>query len=138
MNALIATLLAWIVSQTGLSVRDVPEVKLVSRTEMVARFYGSEKPNDLTLQALYDRSAHVIYLPQGWLPDDLRKKSALLHELVHHVQALNKVDLPCPAAYEREAFDLQLAWLRQNGVVDPYSLIGIDEFTIRVVGACAE
>jgi hypothetical protein len=138
MDALIASLLAWIVSQIGLTVPDLPKVKMVSRTEMVARFYGRAKPNELTLEALYSRSEHTIYFPQGWQPDDLRERSVLVHELVHHVQTVDHLDFPCAAAYEGQAFDLQLAWLRQQGVMDPYKLLGVDEFTIRVVSACAE
>lgn len=90
------------------------------------------------MQALYSLSERSIYLPRGWRPNDLRQKSALLHELVHHAQRSNNIDLPCVAAYERQAYDLQIKWLREQGVDDPYDLIKTNEFTIYLVSECRD
>jgi hypothetical protein len=46
------------------------------------------------------------------------------------------VKVRCTAAYERQAYDLQIAWLREQGIADPYKVIGTDEFTIRLMSAC--
>ena len=29
--------------------------------------------------------------------------------------------MPCMAAYERQAYDLQIKWLREQGIDDPYA-----------------
>jgi hypothetical protein len=72
----------------------------------------------------------------AWNLAALRDRSILLHELVHHVQRFNKVTPPCPAALERQAYDLQARWLREQGVADPYGLMGTDEFTVVILTAC--
>ena len=100
--------------------------------------YGSLENSGLELQALYNRTEGAIYLPREWAPDDLRQKSALLHELVHHVQNSNTIEFPCAAAYERQAYDLQIKWLREQGVDDPYALIGINELGIYMVSVCRD
>ena len=137
MNSLVAIYIAWIVAQTGLSAPDHPPIHFATPAEMAMR-YGSPENSGLELQALYNRTEGAIYLPQQWLPDDLRQKSALLHELVHHVQRSNNLDLPCVAAYERQAYDLQIKWLREQGVDDPYALIGINELGIYMLSVCRD
>ena len=137
MNSLVAIYIAWIVAQTGLSAPDHPPIHFATAAEMSMR-YGSPENSGLELQALYNRTEGAIYLPQAWLPDDLRQKSALLHELVHHVQRSNNMDLPCVAAYERQAYDLQIKWLREQGVDDPYTLIGINELGIYMLSVCRD
>ncbi|NOJ38411.1 DUF6647 family protein [Bradyrhizobium australiense] len=115
----IAIYIAWIVAQTGLSAPDHPPIHFVTPAEMAIR-HGSPENSGLELQALYNRNEGSIYLPQEWRTNDLRQKSALLHELVHHVQRFNKMELSCLAALERQAYDLQIKWLREQGVNNPY------------------
>jgi hypothetical protein len=137
LDSLIAIYIAWIVAQTGLSAPDHPPIHLVTPAEMAMR-HGSPENSGLELQALYNRNEGSIYLPQGWRPDDLRQKSALLHELVHHVQRSNNIVLPCTAAYERQAYELQIKWLREEGVTDPYELIKTNELGIYMVSVCRD
>ncbi len=137
LDGLVPTYIAWIVAQTGLSAPDQPPIHFATAMEMAVR-YGSPENSGLELQALYNRTERAVYLPRAWLPDDLRQKSALLHELVHHVQRSNHMDLPCVAAYERQAYDLQIKWLREQGVDDPYALIGINELGIYAVSVCRD
>ncbi|MEH2475982.1 hypothetical protein V1281_002845 [Nitrobacteraceae bacterium AZCC 2161] len=137
MNSLIAVYIAWIIAQTGLMAPDHPTIHFVTRMEMAAR-YGAPESNALEFQALYNREEGAIYLPDDWLSDDLREKSALLHELVRHVQRANNVEAACIAAHERQAYDLQARWLREQGVDDPYGLIGTNELTIYMVSVCRD
>ncbi len=76
MNGLIAAYIAWIIAQTGLSVPDYPSIHLVTPTEMAMR-YGRPQNSGRELQALYNRNEGAIYLPQAWLPDDLRQNIEL-------------------------------------------------------------
>jgi hypothetical protein len=137
LDSLIAIYIAWIVARTGLSAPDHPPIHFVTPAEMAMR-HGSPENSGLDLQALYNRNKGSIYLPQEWRPNDLRQKSALLHELVHHVQRFNKIELPCLAALERQAYDLQIKWLREQGVDDPYDLIKTNELTVYLVSTCRD
>jgi hypothetical protein len=137
LDSLVPTYIAWIVAQTGLTIPARPPIHFATAMEMATR-YGSPENSALELQGIYNRTEGAIYLPQQWLPDDLRQKSALLHELVHHVQKSNNMELPCIAAYERQAYDLQIKWLREQGVDDPYALIGINELGIYMLSVCRD
>ena len=137
LDSLVPTYIAWIVAQTGLSAPDRPPIHFATAMEMAIR-YGSPENSGVELQALYNRTEGAIYLPRQWLPDDLRQKSALLHELVHHVQRSNKIEQPCIAAYERQAYDLQIKWLREQGVDDPYDLIKTNELSIYMASVCRD
>jgi len=137
LTSLIAAYLAWIVSQTGLTAPDHPAVQPVTPAEMAQRYGGSES-NALEFQALYSHEDRKIYLPDDWRSDSLKNRSALLHELVHHVQRENNVQAPCKAALERQAYDLQMKWLREQGVEDPYVVIGTNELTIYMVSTCRD
>jgi hypothetical protein len=137
LNSLIAAYIAWIIAQTGLVAPDHPPIHFATPAEMAMR-YGTPEHSGLEFQALYNREEGSIYLPLEWQPDDLRQKSALLHELVHHVQRANNVEAPCVAAHERQAYDLQIKWLREQGVDDPYSLIRTNELSIYMVSVCRD
>ena len=50
----------------------------------------------------------------------------------------NKIELLCIAAYERHAYDLQIKWLREQGVDDPYDLIKTNELGIYMVSVCRD
>ena len=137
MTGLIAVYLAWIVSQIGLAAPAHPVVRFVTPAEMLQR-YGTAESSALEFQALYSHDERTIYLPDGWRSESLKNRSALVHELVHHVQRENNVEAPCKAALERQAFDLQMKWLREQGVDDPYAIIGTNELTIYMVSTCRD
>jgi hypothetical protein len=46
--------------------------------------------------------------------------------------------LPCLAALERQAYDLQIKWLREQGVDDPYNVIKTNELGIYMVSVCRD
>ena len=135
----VAGLIAWIVAKTEWVVQEPPTICFATDTQLAEMAYGGEgKPNDLTINALYAPKSHIVYLSEKWNPDDLRDRSYLLHELIHHLQALNNVKALCLAAYERPTFELQLEWLREQGIQDPYKFLDIDEFTIMLISACPD
>ena len=86
----------------------------------------------------YSPAAHIVYLAKKWNPNDLRDRSYLLHELIHHLQALNNVETARLAANERPTYELQLEWLREQGIQDPYKFLDIDEFTIALISQCPD
>jgi hypothetical protein len=153
-NKLMLTLLAWTVAKTGLAAPEPQRIAFFPEYRMI-RLFGAAADPDQQLQAdvpanrgasdahqlsrelaFYVHATATIYLPDTWRPGGLRDQSLLLHELVHHVQRSNKVVPPCPAALERQAYELHATWLREHGVAEPYELIGTDEFTVLVLSAC--
>ncbi len=132
----IGPLLEWIAARTGWPLHDAPPVKFVPRKELVKMFGGTA--DGFHVEALYSDRDHSIYLADGWKPDNLRRRSILLHELVHHLQYLNHVRVTCESEHELQAFKLQFAWLGERGVVDPPDYLGIDPFLLLMLGKCDE
>jgi hypothetical protein len=94
------------------------------------------KPTDFHVEAIYSDQDHSIYLPDGWRAEDLRARSVLLHELVHHLQYLNHVKATCESEYELQAFKLQVAWLDEQGEDDPLGLLDINPYFLLMLGQC--
>lgn len=139
MDTLIIALIAWIAAHSNLAAADRPHVQNVPKQTMSALYFGAAgTKNFFHLEAFYFPSKATIYLPDTWRPADLRDESVLVHELVHHLQAANKVRVSCPAALERQAYDLQFTWLREHGVEDPYEYTGLNVLTVIMAGTCPE
>lgn len=132
MKALVASLLAWIVAETGLVMPPPPRVVFASAEQLQQRVPG----RTVALAAVYERDTATVYLRDDWDRSSVANRAALLHELVHHVQEFNRVPVRCRAARERQAYELTLKWLAERGVRDPYALLGVDEFTIDVLSLC--
>jgi hypothetical protein len=138
MDAIIAGLIAWIVAKTGMPSPPPPRLIFVSEPQLVEMFYGVKENSDgASVKALYARGTETIYLVEDWNGENIVQRSQLLHELVHHVQKFNHISAPCINAYERQAYDLQLTWLREQGVGDPYALLDINELAISLNSRCA-
>lgn len=139
MDALLATLIAWIVAKTDLAApSDLPKVLLLPKHKMVEIYYGTSNPNsDFELEAFYDPFTATIYLSDAWQPD-LLGQSVLLHEAGHHLQRFNKLRFQCRGAAERQAYGWQAAWLQEQGIDDPYAAMRIDAFTVRIAFMCAD
>jgi len=112
-------------------------IQFVSPEELVKRYTGGKSAAP-RVGALYSDRDDIVYLPVGWNPDNLRDRSALLHELVHHLQMVNKVKATCPAEFEWDAYRLQVAWQREKGIEDPLKFLGIDLMAIYVFSRCPE
>lgn len=137
MDALIAALGAWIALQTGLSAGPSPHIEFVTPAAMVERTGPGFAAGPL-LRALYSQSAHTVYLRKEWDETSLRDRSELVHELVHHFQNIHKLQFRCAAEREKLAYDLQLAWLREQGVADPYQLLEINHFFVVMLSVCRD
>ncbi len=133
MDALIAALIAWIVAKTGLTAADPPRIVQIPIEQMVEMTGSTARP-----QAIYIRKERTIYLRNDWSPDTLVNRATLLHELVHHLQETNNVQAPCERAQEAGAYHLELEWLRQQGVDDPYKLLDTNELAIMLRSICLD
>jgi hypothetical protein len=86
--------------------------------------------------ALYDDRVRTIYLSSYWdgrAPEDI---SALVHEMVHHLQNLAGLSYACPAEREKLAYQAQSRFLSLFGQ-SLESQFGIDPMTLLVRTTCA-
>jgi uncharacterized protein DUF6647 len=132
-DALVAALIAWIVGKTGLTAPEPPRIIQISIEQMAEMTGGTARP-----QAIYKAKERTIYLRPDWTPDNLLNKAILVHELVHHVQNMNNVPLPCERAAEADAYHLELGWLREQGVNDPYAFLETNELAIMLRSMCLD
>jgi hypothetical protein len=88
--------------------------------------------------AFYSKSEHSIYLADVCNKDDLVDQSILVHELVHHLQIEDNIQFPCWGRYEAQAYELQIQWLRTQGVKDPHGLLHASKTSIETLAECPE
>ena len=138
METIASALLAWLIAKTGLGTTELPPIMLVPKHQLVEIAYGPKPPPLTAVSGLYDTKTSTIYLLDSWDGSKLLDQSELVHELVHHLQNVNKVPAPCLTAHERQALHLQLAWLREQGVKDPYEYLNISELYVLLVSACRD
>jgi hypothetical protein len=137
MDALIAVLSVWIALQTGLSAPPPPRVVHVHPDALrdLAMNPNAQKER---LRALYGRGDRIIYLRTNWDGTALADRSELVHELVHHFQNVYALPYSCNAARETLAYNLQIQWLREQGVADPHDLLQTNEFFIVMTSVCRD
>ncbi|SDF32046.1 DUF6647 family protein [Limimaricola pyoseonensis] len=115
--SLLDTLALWLEANFDLprAARD-PRLVTLPSSELVAMRYGvgaSVAPDRVV--ALYEETTGTIYLSDGWTGHSPAELSILVHELVHHMQAMAGHRFACPAARERLAYRAQDAWLALFG-----------------------
>jgi hypothetical protein len=138
MDLLIATLAGWIAVQTGLATVPPPRIELVNPATMTETAFGPGIAASPLLRALYSQPAGTVYLRKNWDRSNVRDRSELLHELVHHFQNVHDLKYGCAAEREKLAYDLQIAWLREQGVADPYELLEINAFFVVMASVCRD
>jgi len=87
------------------------------------------------VEALYDDSSRTIYLPEGWTSKTPAEVSALVHEMVHHLQNQAGLKYDCPQAREKLAYVAQDRWLARSGrnLLDEFKL---DALTVLLRTKC--
>ncbi len=119
MESFVLGLMVWISSVSGLPLsEDTPEITRVEPAE-IARLANGPGVADPDVEsgylALYHAGSGTVLLRSDWDRQSLRDRSILVHELVHHLQAAAGRDYVCRGAMEREAYDIQAAWLEARG-----------------------
>jgi hypothetical protein len=126
----------WIIQQTGWPAAGVPPIRLTSFAHLRELSGLSSDAEWIRPAAFYSKSEQLIYLADGWNKDDLVDQSILVHELVHHFQIEDHVQFPCWGRYEAQAYELQIQWLRAQGVKDPHTLLHASKVSIESLGEC--
>jgi len=131
--ALVEELTRWIGDQTDYDIsqtlEDPPDISFCDTGDVIT-YEGHDLLVDETLRAAYDLSDRHIFLVAPWQADNPEHVSALLHELIHDVQLLNR-KWDCLGAPEWEAYKLQEKWLAERGI-DP----GFDWLRIFFLSRC--
>jgi hypothetical protein len=138
MDLLIAVLTAWIVAKTGLSAVEPPKIEFAPPVRMSEIAFGPKVAPSPLLRALYSQPAGTVYLRKEWDASKLRDQSELLHELVHRFQFVHNLPYGCGAEREKLAYELQIAWLREQGVEDPYEFLEINAFFVVMTSVCRD
>jgi len=122
----------WIAGKTGWTTISVPRIETRSTRDLALMFFGSaEGYEGVRPLALYARDQHILFLADELSLENLLDQSILLHELVHHMQVGNNAEFDCREETERQAYRLQVEWLREHMVAQPYAFLGIPEAQIE-------
>jgi hypothetical protein len=130
-------LTTWIVAKSGFAPRAAPIVRFVASAQLNRMYFGKDyESNGVSVRALYEKKTNTIYLSDTWDPHSLHDRSYLVHELVHHLQFSNNVEVACDSAYNRKAYQLQFDWLSEQGVRDPQAFLGISDIVLFSTTQC--
>jgi len=105
---------------SGLPVADsIPPVTFMTAAAMCAEAYGRREKCDAdwAVNGVYDMSTGKMALSEDWSAADAQSLGALVHELVHHLQARHYAgqDRPCDGLIERQAYDAESRFLESIG-----------------------
>lgn len=137
MDVLIASLLSWLAQATDLTaVGPAPTVHFATSADQAAvRYGGLELHAGRDVVGLYVDETRTILLTEGWDAGDPADVSALVHELVHHLQNDSGVSYWCSGEREAQAYAVQAEWLAQFDM-SLESEFGIDPMTLKLTTAC--
>lgn len=151
-NALLTEVVAWLSARLGLpAIYDHPKVEIVSRAKLAALRYrgiladGARNVSNLAaaaqsdrrreVVAVYDDKSRTIFLSDGWTGTGPVEISVLVHEMVHHLQNVGRLQFDCPAAREKPAYLAQDQWLARYGL-NLETEFDVDKLTLIVTSAC--
>ena len=136
MREILLALLLWLGNNTDIVIDNtyIPEIIFISPTEICKFIQEKENCSTVAFYYLKDRS---IYLPDHWSKDNVVHKSILLHELVHHFQHINNTNFQCPRHQEKQAYEIQFAFLEENGIDDPKKAISLGDLMHLILTNCS-
>ncbi len=146
MDALLTTIVPWLSLNFGLPANYAhPRIEFAT-PEKITELYrghggrpsvisGADSADPFSVLAVYDTSRHVIYLQRGWTGRTPAESSALVHEMVHHLDTLAGKHFACPEEREQLAYEAQEKWLNLMGR-SLQSEFKIDRFTIIAITRC--
>jgi hypothetical protein len=90
----------------------------------------------LSVRAAYIPEDNVIYLSHNIELNTLSFESVLIHELVHHIQNVNDINYSCRGHLEKAAYNLEIEYLIQNGIEDPYASMNLNPLSLIFITQC--
>jgi hypothetical protein len=136
-DLLLNAIVTWLAANFDLPANyDHPTIELApAKTIAALRFGAAGTSGQSDVVAVYVDRTRTIVLPQDWTGRTPAELSVLVHELVHHLQDLDKRTYNCPQLREKLAYDAQEKWLGLFGR-NLESEFGIDAMTLLVGTAC--
>jgi hypothetical protein len=139
MESFVLGLMVWISGATGMPVPDQPpEIVRVSPKRM-ASLSSSAHTADPEVEngylALYHADSRTVLLRHDWDRGDLRDRSILVHELVHHVQAEAGRAYACHGQREAHAYSVQAEWLEDRGA-DLFEVMNMNGLFLYAITRC--
>ena len=125
----------WVGQRMGIRSMGLPRICVVTRHRLADLLASSGGSSALKPVALYESATATIYLSAAFVPDNPLSQSVIVHELVHHAQAVAGLRYACPQAAEKVAYDIQQEWLGQYGL-DLKQAFGIDGLTRFILTNC--
>lgn len=115
----------WIDANLELPRRSVAaQIKFIDRISATALAATKHTARTGTLRGLYDPDSKTIWLVSPWSHTDPYDVSVLLHELIHHRQAVSG-HWYCPGAQELPAYRGQQDWLAGMGLEPSVNWIAV-------------
>ena len=112
----------------------MPEIVVVSR-DYLQRLFASMLITDNNnpdgtipaIAAMYDHRTHTMYRHNELNLANVRDRSTILHELVHHMQYINGLYqiTDCSQKLEHLAYGIQIEYLLENGYSDENYVRGL-------------
>jgi len=134
---LLNAIVTWLATNFELpAIYSHPRIAFASAQQIASLRYGTGGTDGgRQVMGVYVDRSKTIYLPQGWAGRSPAELSVLVHELVHHLQNLDKRRYDCPEAREKLAYDAQEKWLGLFGrsLLQDFQ---IDAMTLKVGTAC--
>jgi hypothetical protein len=146
-ESLTAALVAYAIATTGLPYPDagLPSVRFETPQQMEIAVYGDVQENrTFHVGAYYAHADDVIVLKDTWTGATPVEVSDLLHETVHYLQDQQSPEIfaqaathQCTAAMlERQAYQVQIKYLRSLGVEDPYEAMNLPVLYLMRLTTC--
>jgi len=111
MKEILIALMIWIGANTDYNTDvPLPVVEFKTQVEMESLYYG-ERKKEGELYGFYNIEKDIIVLPDTWdgtRPFDL---GLLVHEMIHYLQDVNKIQFQCVAEMEVDSWPLQKQYL---------------------------
>jgi hypothetical protein len=136
-KALMIALMTWASPHVELPVPErVPNVAKLDRCDLQAVIWPRVECSQTHGPVAGYRDG-TVFLMAEFSVDDLYHVSALLHELVHHMQfEADVAPVPCAQeAFERPAYEAQIAFLEAAGV-DAMEVMGINGLALLSATSC--
>lgn len=118
------------------------EIERLHRTGVSLEKFSSYTVNNPTasggrsdIVAVYSEESRTITLEDTWTGVSPAELSVLVHEMVHHLQAVSELKYECAGARERLAYEAQEKSLGHFGR-SIEAEFGIDQFTLKVLTTC--
>lgn len=136
-DRLVSVIVAWLAANFDLpAINDHVRIKFAPPPQIAALRYGvMGTDGGRHVLGVYVDRTKTIYLPEDWAGRSPAEISVLVHELVHHLQHLDKRVYDCPEVREKLAYAAQEKWLGLFGrsLLQDFQ---IDAMTLKVVTAC--